>query len=274
MMIDRDGIARPGTPERRILDEIRLEALPRHVAVIMDGNGRWAKNRNMTRVQGHRAGARAVRTILETSARLGIEVITLYAFSTENWKRPTVEVRALWTLLNEFIDSQLETFRKNNLRFQTIGDLERLEPSVRKCLDRARDATRDCTGTVVQIALNYSGRHELSRVIRAAVADARRGRLEPEAIDEDWVERHLDTAKMPDPDLLIRTSGEQRISNFLLWQIAYSEIYFTEVLWPDFGVANFLEALRAYQQRDRRFGGLGPETSPGTNIHGGTPVQT
>ena len=274
MMIDRDGIARPGTPERRILDEIRLEALPRHVAVIMDGNGRWAKGRNLTRVQGHRAGALAVRTILETAARLGIEVITLYAFSTENWKRPTLEVRALWTLLKEFIDSQLETFKKNNLRFQTIGDLERLEPSVRKCLDRARHGTRDCTGTLVQIALNYSGRHELSRVIRDAVADAGQGQLKSEAIDEDWINRHLDTAGTPDPDLLIRTSGEQRVSNFLLWQIAYSEIYFTDVLWPDFGVADFLKALRTYQQRDRRFGGLGPESSPGTQTHGGTPVQT
>lgn len=257
MMMDKNGIARPGTPERRILDEIRPENLPRHVAVIMDGNGRWAKARNLSRVQGHRAGAQAVRTTLDTAARLGIEVITLYAFSTENWKRPTVEVRALWALLKEFIDSELDTFKKNNLRFQTIGDLERLEPSVRKHLDRARHATRDCTGTVVQIALNYSGRHELSRVIQAAVADAGQGRLKSTAIDEDWVDQHLDTAGTPDPDLLIRTSGEQRISNFLLWQIAYSEIYFTEVLWPDFGATEFLEAIRTYQRRDRRFGGLG-----------------
>ena len=268
MMIDRDGIARPGTPERQILDEIRPEGLPRHVAIIMDGNGRWAKARNLPRVQGHRAGALAVRTTLETAARLGIEVITLYAFSTENWKRPKLEVRALWALLKEFIDSQLDTFKKNNLRFQTIGDLERLDPSVRKYLDRARHVTRDCTGTLVQIALNYSGRHELTRVIRAAVADAAQGHLEPETIDEAWITKHLDTAGRPDPDLLIRTSGEQRISNFLLWQIAYSEIYFTEVLWPDFGNTEFLEAIRVYQQRDRRFGGLTDSVPPG-----GSPVQ-
>ncbi len=270
MMIDKDGIARPGTPERQILDELRLEALPHHVAVIMDGNGRWAKSRNLTRAQGHRAGAQAVRTVLETTARLGIDVITLYAFSTENWKRPTLEVRALWTLLMEFIDSQLETFKENNLRFQTIGDLGRLESAVRKCLDRARNGTRNCTGTLVQIALNYSGRHELSRVLRDAVTDAAKGRLQPEAIDEDWINGHLDTAGIPDPDLLIRTSGEQRISNFLLWQIAYSEIYFTNVLWPDFGVADYLQALRTYQKRDRRFGGLSTEHS----TRGGTPVQT
>lgn len=257
MMIDKDGIARPGTPERQILDEIHPENLPRHVAVIMDGNGRWAKARNLPRVQGHRAGAKAVRATLDTAARIGIEVITLYAFSTENWKRPTLEIRALWTLLKEFIDSELDTFIKNNLQFRTIGDLDRLDPSVRSYLDRARNATRNCTGTVVQIALNYSGRHELSRVVRAAVADAGQDRLKPDAIDEDWISRQLDTAGTPDPDLLIRTSGEQRISNFLLWQIAYSEIYFTEVLWPDFGTTEFLRAIRTYQQRDRRFGGIG-----------------
>jgi len=272
-MIDKDGIARPGTPERQILDEIRPEGLPRHIAIIMDGNGRWAKARNLPRIQGHRAGAQAVRTTLETTARLGIEVITLYAFSTENWKRPKLEIRALWALLKEFIDSQLETFKKNNLRFQAIGDLERLDPSVRRYVDRARHVTRDCTGTLVQIALNYSGRHELSRVIRTAVADAAQGLLKPETLDEAWIDRHLDTAGVPDPDLLIRTSGEQRISNFLLWQIAYSEIYFTRVLWPDFGTAEFLEAIRAYQQRDRRFGGLSPDAKPESISPGGSPVQ-
>lgn len=274
MMIDRDGIALPGTPERQLLDELRPDRMPRHIAIIMDGNGRWARARNLSRIQGHRAGAQAVRTALETAARLDIEVITLYAFSTENWKRPKLEIRALWGLLKEFIDSQLDTFKKNNLRFGTIGDLGRLDPSVRKYLDRARHVTRDCTGTLVKIALNYSGRHELSRVLREAVADAGQGRLNPEEIDEDWINRHLDTAGTPDPDLLIRTSGEQRVSNFLLWQIAYSEIYFTEVLWPDFGVTEFLEAIQSYQQRHRRFGGLDPENSTGTEPHGGTSVQT
>ena len=273
MIVDKDGIARPGTPERRILDEIRLDRLPRHVAVIMDGNGRWAKARNLPRVQGHRAGAKAVRNTLDTAARLGIEVITLYAFSTENWKRPTLEVRALWALLKEFIGSELQSFTKNNLQFRTIGDLERLDPSVRSHLDRARETTKNCTGTVVQIALNYSGRHELTRVIQTAGADASQGILKPEEISEEWIDRHLDTASTPDPDLLIRTSGEQRISNFLLWQIAYSEIYFTEVLWPNFGVTEFLEAIQAYQQRDRRFGGLSPEDRSGTVPPGGSSVQ-
>lgn len=272
-MIDRDSIACVGTLERQILDELRPECMPRHIAVIMDGNGRWAKARNLPRVQGHRAGAQAVRATLETAARLGIEVITLYAFSTENWKRPKLEIRALWTLLKEFIDSQLDTFKKNNLRFQTIGDIERLDPSVRKYLNRAQEVTRECTGTLVQIALNYSGRHELSRVLRSAVSDAAKGRLDPKSIDEDWIARHLDTAGIRDPDLLIRTSGEQRVSNFLLWQIAYSEIYFTTVLWPDFGTKEFLEAIRAYQQRDRRFGGLTPEKPSETTPTGGSPVQ-
>ena len=270
-MIEKDGIARPGTPERQTLDELRPDRMPRHIAIIMDGNGRWAHARNLPRVEGHRAGAKAVRITLETAARLEIEVITLYAFSTENWKRPKLEVRALWSLLKEFIDSQLETFKKNNLRFGTIGDLERLDPSVRQYLNMAGRATRNCTGTLVQIALNYSGRHELGRVFKEAVTDAADGRLKPEAVDEGWINRHLDTAGTPDPDLLIRTSGEQRISNFLLWQIAYSEIYFTDVLWPDFGIHEFLEAIRAYQQRDRRFGGL---TSSENTTDGGSSIET
>ncbi len=272
-MIDRDAIARTGTPERRILDEIRLDRLPRHVAVIMDGNGRWARARNLPRVQGHREGARSVRTVVTTAARLGIDVITLYAFSTENWKRPKLEVQTLWGLLKEFIENELPTFRKNNLRLRTLGDLSRLDRSVRAYLERARKATAGNTGMTVQLAVNYSGRHELTRLLRNAVVEAASSRLDPKDIDENWIDAHLDTAGTPDPDLLIRTSGEQRISNFLLWQIAYSEIYFTEVLWPDFGTLEFLEALRAYQRRDRRFGGLGEDDVSQSSDEGGSPVQ-
>jgi len=244
-----------------ILDQLHPEALPVHVAVIMDGNGRWAQRRGMARVEGHRAGLEAVRRSIRIAARLGIRVMTLYAFSTENWKRPALEVRTLWGLLKEFIASDLDSFISQNLRMRTIGDTSRLDASVRRYLRRASRATADCTGMLVQIALNYSGRHELTRLLRGAVTEAAAGKLRAEEISEEWIGAHLDTAGSPDPDLLIRTSGEQRISNFLLWQLAYSEIYFTPVLWPDFDRKNFLEALLAYQQRERRFGGLGGNDS-------------
>ena len=224
----------------------------------MDGNGRWARARNLPRVEGHRAGIGAVRETIETSARLGFEVITLYAFSTENWKRPRHEVLTLMTLLKEFINRELETLVENNLRFRPIGRIEQLDPSVRKELQRAVDTTARCTGTLIQIALNYSGRQELTDLVRAAVAEANAGALTADSIDEGWVENHLATRGTPELDLLIRTSGEQRVSNFLLWQIAYSEIYFCSTLWPDFSQADLFEALLAYQQRERRFGGLAP----------------
>jgi undecaprenyl diphosphate synthase len=255
-MNDLDAIAKPGTPERVQLDLVRPEALPHHIAVIMDGNGRWAQARGLPRVEGHRAGREAVKTTVETAARLGISVVTLYAFSTENWKRPAREVGMLWRLLTEFIDAELDTFKQENLRFRTIGDTGRLDGKVRRYLQRAVNATSSCTGTLIQIALNYSGRHEITRLVQGAVAEAAAGRLRPGAVDEDWISRHLDTKGMPDPDLLIRTSGEQRISNFLLWQVAYSEIYFSKVLWPDFGTRELLEAIVAYQKRDRRYGGI------------------
>jgi undecaprenyl diphosphate synthase len=257
-MIDEDTIAEEGTPERALLERIQPASLPQHVAIIMDGNGRWARSRGLPRNEGHRAGIRAVRQTVETAARLQIPVVTLYAFSTENWKRPAFEIKNLWGLLKNFIDTELETFTKNNLRMRTLGDLSRLDLPVRRRIEKARKATENCTGTLVQIALNYSGRHELTRLIRGAVGQAARGELAPENIDEQWVTDNLDTGGAPDPDFLIRTSGEQRISNFLLWQIAYSEIYFSQALWPDFDTAEFLTALLAFQERERRFGGLGP----------------
>jgi undecaprenyl diphosphate synthase len=242
-----------------LLERLDTDRLPRHVAIIMDGNGRWAQARNLPRVEGHRAGIRAVRETVETAARLGFEAITLYAFSTENWKRPRHEVLTLMTLLKEFINRELNTLIKNNLRFRPIGRIEQLDPSVRKELQRAVEATAHCTGTLIQIALNYSGRQELTDLVRGAVAQANAGKLATDAIDEEWVEDHLMTRGTPALDLLIRTSGEQRVSNFLLWQIAYSEIYFCPTLWPDFSQAELFEALLAYQQRERRFGGLAPD---------------
>ncbi|MCG6963531.1 MAG: isoprenyl transferase [Acidobacteria bacterium] len=257
-----DEIAAPGTPERALLERIDPHRLPRHVAIIMDGNGRWAKARHLPRVEGHRAGIRAVRETVETVAELEVSVLTLYAFSTENWKRPRYEVLTLMGLLKEYLRSELETFRSNNLRFRPIGRIEELDASVRRELDHAVEATSASTGSLVQIALNYSGRQELTDVLRSAVAAGADGQLQPDTIDEAWVDAHLGTAGLPDPDLLVRTSGEQRISNFLLWQLAYAEIYFTPVLWPDFAKRDLLEAIVDFQHRERRFGGL-PETEKG-----------
>jgi undecaprenyl diphosphate synthase len=254
-----DEIAEPGTREREILERIDPDRMPRHVAIIMDGNGRWAQARSLPRVEGHRAGIRSVRETVETAARLGFEVITLYAFSTENWKRPRHEILTLMGLLKEYINRELKTLRANNLRFRPIGRLDQLDPSVQRELQRAVDGTAECTGTLVQIALNYSGRQELTDVIRAGVAEGASGTLSPDGVNDDWINNHLTTSGCPDPDLLIRTSGEQRISNFLLWQVAYAEIYFCPVLWPDFTTADLLSAVLEYQKRERRFGGLVPD---------------
>ena len=254
-----DEIAEPGTREREILERIDPDRMPRHVAIIMDGNGRWAKARSLPRVEGHRAGIRSVRETVETAARLGFEVITLYAFSTENWKRPRHEVMTLMGLLKEYIKRELKTLRDNNLRFRPIGRIDQFDKSVQQELQRAVDGTADCTGTLVQIALNYSGRQELTDVIRAGVTEGVNGTLRPDEVDEEWINDRLMTSGCPDPDLLIRTSGEQRISNFLLWQVAYAEIYFCPVLWPDFTTADLLTAVLEFQQRERRFGGLAPD---------------
>jgi len=258
-MLTLDEIAQPGTPEREILERIDPDRLPLHVAIIMDGNGRWAMARKLPRVEGHRAGIRSVRETVETAARLGLEVVTLYAFSTENWKRPRHEVLTLMALLKEYIKRELETLVKNNLRFRPIGRINELDQSVQRELRRAVDGTADCTGPLVQIALNYSGRQELTDVVRGAVTAATAGDISPDGIDEEWINAQLTTSGVSDPDLLIRTSGEQRISNFLLWQVAYSEIYFCPVLWPDFSKIDLLKAILDYQQRERRFGGLVPD---------------
>jgi undecaprenyl diphosphate synthase len=255
-MIDPDEIAPPGSAARTVFDRLDLGSLPRHIAFIMDGNGRWARKRHLPRVEGHRAGIKAVRETIETSGRLGLEAITLYAFSTENWKRPRHEVMTLMGLLKEFVNRELDRFQRNNMRFKPIGRIDQLEASVQDHLTRAVEATTECTGTLVQIALNYSGRQEITDLLRETARRASAGELEEDCIDEAWVSKHLTTGGTPDPDLLVRTSGEQRLSNFLLWQLAYSEIYFAKVLWPDFSRLELLEAIHAYQQRDRRFGGL------------------
>ena len=258
-MQDLDTLAPPGSPERELLDRIDPSRIPHHVAIIMDGNGRWARARKLPRVEGHRAGIRAVREAVETALRLEIRIVTLYAFSTENWKRPRHEVLTLMSLLKEYINRELNAFVDNGLRFRPIGRIDQLDRSVQRELQRAVDATSRCTGPLVQIALNYSGRQEIVDLIRGVARRAAAGEIDEESIDAEWIDAHLSTAGAADPDLLIRTSGEQRISNFLLWQLAYSEIYFTPVLWPDFDRAELFRAVLEYQRRERRFGGLPAE---------------
>jgi undecaprenyl diphosphate synthase len=255
-MRDLDRLAAPGTPEREILDGLAPSSLPRHVAIIMDGNGRWARQRGLPRVEGHRAAIRAVRDTVEAAARLELEALTLYAFSTENWKRPRWEVRTLMALLKEYLAKELRTMMENNIRFRPIGRLAELEPEIQDGLARAIESTGRNTGLTFQIAVSYSGRTELVDLVRTAVRTAASDRLKAETVDEDWVAAHLATAGVPDPDLLIRTSGELRISNFMLWQIAYAELYFTHVLWPDFRTRDLLVAVADYARRERRYGGI------------------
>jgi undecaprenyl diphosphate synthase len=244
----------PGSPEEALARQINFERLPAHVAIIMDGNGRWAALRHLPRVEGHRAGIESVRDTVETSARLGIGVLTLYAFSIENWKRPRTEIATLMTLLKRYLRLELQTLLRNNIRFQVIGRAEELSDDVRSELARAAKETDANTGMLFNIALNYGGRAEIVDAARRALQSGMR----PEDLDERRFGDLLYTAGQPDPDLLIRTSGEMRVSNFLLWQIAYAEIWVTETLWPDFRRRHLLEAILAYQKRDRRYGGIKP----------------
>ncbi|MBW2366480.1 MAG: isoprenyl transferase [Deltaproteobacteria bacterium] len=230
------------------------ERLPVHVAIIMDGNGRWAKKRFLNRIKGHEKGADTVRTIVRTARRFGIQVLTLYAFSTENWSRPKVEVKALMTLLERFLRSEADEMIQTDIRLNATGQVERLPNGVRRTLESVIHATRTNGSMVLNLALSYGGRAEIVRMVRQLAQKANAGLILPEAIDEQTVADHLYTRDLPDPDLLIRTSGEMRISNFLLWQIAYSEIFITKTLWPDFGEDEFLSILQDYQQRERRFG--------------------
>ena len=243
-----------GSPDELLARQVNFERLPAHVAIIMDGNGRWAGQRHLPRVEGHRAGITAVREVIETSARLGIEVLTLYAFSMENWKRPRAEVSTLMSLLKRYIRSELNMLLSNNIRFRVIGRSEELAPDIQAELHEAIARTSDNRGMLFNIALNYGGRAEIVDAARRAM----RAGVDPDALDEQRFSEFLYTAGQPDPDLLIRTSGEMRVSNFLLWQIAYSEIWVTDTLWPDFRRRDLLQAVVAYQKRDRRYGGIKP----------------
>ena len=244
----------PGSPDETLARQVNFDHLPAHIAIIMDGNGRWAAQRHLPRVEGHRAGIESVRDVVETSARLGIDVLTLYAFSVENWKRPRAEVHTLMMLLKRYIRLELSTLLKNNIRFQVVGRSDELAPDVQTELDFGIRQTAANTGMLFNIALNYGGRAEIVDAARRAIAAG----VRPDDLDERRFGSFLYTAGQPDPDLLIRTSGEMRISNFLLWQIAYSEIRVTETLWPDFRRRHLLDAVLAYQKRDRRYGGIKP----------------
>jgi len=244
----------PGSHDETLARQVNFERLPAHVAIIMDGNGRWAAQRHLPRVEGHRAGIESVRDVVETSARLGIGVLTLYAFSVENWKRPRTEVNTLMMLLKRYIRLELGTLLKNNIQFRVIGRADELSPDVQHELQIGVRQTAANTGMQFNIALNYGGRAEIVDAARRAMAAG----IAPDDLDERRFGEFLYTAGQPDPDLLIRTSGEMRVSNFLLWQIAYSEIWVTETLWPDFRRRDLLEAVVAYQKRDRRYGGIKP----------------
>ena len=244
----------PGSPDEALARQVNFEQLPAHVAIIMDGNGRWAAQRHLPRVEGHRAGIDSVRDVVEASARLGVDVLTLYAFSVENWKRPRAEVNTLMLLLKRYIRLELDAIHKNNIKFRVIGRPEELAPDVQDELEVGMRHTAANTGMLFNITLNYGGRAEIVDAARRAMLAG----VAPEALDERRFAQFLYTAGQPDPDLLIRTSGEMRVSNFLLWQIAYSEIWVTERLWPDFRRRDLLDAIVAYQKRDRRYGGIKP----------------
>jgi undecaprenyl diphosphate synthase len=245
-----------GSVAGKLLEAIDRRRLPRHVAIIMDGNGRWARGRGLPRVAGHRAGIAAVRDTVEASAELGLEVLTLYAFSRENWKRPRAEVTTLMRLLKEYVKKELRTLLDNDIRFRPIGRIDDLSPTVQQAVHHAESETAGGQGLVFNIALSYGGRDEIIDSCRALAREAAAGTLDPEEIGSNTLERHLSTAGQPDPDLLIRTSGEMRVSNFLLWQIAYAEIWVTPTFWPDFRREELYRAILDYQKRERRYGGV------------------
>ena len=243
--------------EAELLDKLDLKRLPQHLAVIMDGNGRWAERRHLPRIAGHRAGVKAAREVIESCARLKLPYLTLYAFSLENWRRPQAEVDFLMRLLREYLKRELPSIHKNNIRLLVIGRSEQLPEGVRKDIENGMRLTARNTGMKLVVALNYGGRAELVDAFNAMLDQIRSNGLSAFHADEQTISEHLYTSGLPDPDLLIRTSGEMRVSNFLLWQIAYAEIYVTETLWPDFSRARLLEALVDFQKRERRYGGLG-----------------
>jgi len=237
--------------------DLNPEKIPSHVAIIMDGNGRWAKKRLLNRIKGHEKGSETVRTIVRTCREIGIPILTLYAFSTENWQRPKSEVTALMSLLKKFLESEKTEMLDNNIRLNAIGQIERLPEDVRQTLHKTMDLTKNNDGLRLNLALSYGGRSEILRMVKQIAKKVKEGHIDLDSITSELVSEHLYTGDMPDPDLLIRTSGEVRISNFLLWQIAYTEIYITDTLWPDFGKDEFVQILKDYQGRERRFGRTG-----------------
>ena len=256
VLADFAEVVSKGSPDERLLAAVDWDRLPRHVAIIMDGNGRWAAQRGQPRIVGHRAGVEAVRAAVDTGARLGLGALTLYAFSTENWKRPRYEVEALMRMLRRYLRLELDEISRQNIRFQTIGRIEVLAATVRNEIARASERTAANTGMVLSVALNYGGRAEIVDACRAAVRKLSAEGKSADELSEGDLESELYTNSLPELDLLVRTSGEMRISNFLLWQSAYAEIHVTETLWPDFRRLHLLEAIIDYQQRSRRFGGL------------------
>jgi undecaprenyl diphosphate synthase len=256
MLADFEEVVKVGTREEGLLISIAWDRLPRHVAIIMDGNGRWAAQRGQPRIAGHRAGVEAVRAAVDTGARLGLGALTLYAFSTENWKRPRYEVDALMRMLRRYLRLELDAIDRQKIKFQTIGRTGALAENVRREIAKATERTEKNAGMVLTVALNYGSRAEIIDACRAAVRRLLAEGNPPDEITEERLASELYTRKLPDLDLLVRTSGELRISNFLLWQAAYSEIYVTETLWPDFRRVHLLEAIVDFQRRNRRFGGL------------------
>lgn len=248
-----EGFVAPGSEEEELARQLDFSRIPQHVAIIMDGNGRWAQRRRLPRIEGHRAGAKAVQEAVESCARIGVRFLTLYAFSKENWKRPKREVARLWKLLEDYLRKEDKELIKNQIRLMVIGQREEIPESTEKELRRVEELTKDFSKLTVVLALNYSGRAE---IVDAAKRILNERGVDAASLDEETFSRHLYTASLPDPDLLIRTSGELRVSNFLLWQIAYSEIWITPDYWPDFRRKHILQALIDYQKRERRFGAV------------------
>ncbi|QCX32269.1 isoprenyl transferase [Caloramator sp. E03] len=242
--------------EKELLKEIDLDKIPKHIAIIMDGNGRWAKKRNLPRSFGHKAGVETIREIVKVCSNIGVKYLTLYAFSTENWKRPADEVNALMNLLVEYLKGELEELHKNNVIINYIGDISMLPDICQRELINSNIKTKKNTGLMLNLALNYGGRNEIVRAIKNIAKEVYNKNIEIDKIDENLISNYLYTSNIPDPDLLIRTSGELRISNFLLWQIAYTELWFTDVYWPDFKPYHLYKAIKDYQSRDRRFGNV------------------
>lgn len=260
MLEDLKGFIKPGSEEQRLVQQIDFSRLPRHVAVIMDGNGRWAKRRKLPRIEGHRAGAKSVQEVVETCARVGIRYLTLYAFSKENWRRPKREVATLWKLLEDYLKKEDKALMKNKFRLKVIGQKNDIPVRVRQELERVEKLTETHDRLTIVLALNYGGRSEIVDAAKKILEDKE---LRPELLDERKFSEYLYTADIPDPDLMIRTSGELRISNFLLWQMAYTELWTTPQLWPDFNRRDLLQALIDYQKRERRFGDIRPHDAQG-----------